>query len=228
MKKTFLLLLIVPLLMGAGCASKNTEGDQKPVADMTVSNFEECLAAGNPAMESHPRQCMHEGVTYTENIDKDVSDKKNIVVEDLDVTFSPYENKAIGYTINIPDNWYWQHFMKHQISAAGGNELIDDYLIVDKNALLGLGSEFLGQIVVEKSTMSLANLAKDKTSYNKKDITVAGMPATRFELETEDSKMIEYHLDKDGQTFRLMYVSSDLPANEKIFELMVKSFSFVE
>lgn len=34
-----------------------------------VSNFEDCIAAGNPAMESYPRQCRHEGVTYTEEID---------------------------------------------------------------------------------------------------------------------------------------------------------------
>ena len=24
---------------------------------VTIDNFEECIAAGNPAMESHPRQC---------------------------------------------------------------------------------------------------------------------------------------------------------------------------
>jgi len=34
----------------------------------TVSNFEECLQAGNPAMESYPRQCRHGDRTYTEII----------------------------------------------------------------------------------------------------------------------------------------------------------------
>ena len=33
-----------------------------------VNNFEECIAAGNPAMESYPRQCMHEGRNFVEDI----------------------------------------------------------------------------------------------------------------------------------------------------------------
>ena len=33
-----------------------------------ISNFQECLEAGNPAMESHPRQCMADGQTFTEEI----------------------------------------------------------------------------------------------------------------------------------------------------------------
>ncbi|MBR9698851.1 hypothetical protein GOV09_00135 [Candidatus Woesearchaeota archaeon] len=34
----------------------------------SVTNFEECLAAGNPAMESYPRQCRHGDQTFTEII----------------------------------------------------------------------------------------------------------------------------------------------------------------
>lgn len=31
-----------------------------------VTAFETCLLAGNPAMESHPSQCRHQGTTYVE------------------------------------------------------------------------------------------------------------------------------------------------------------------
>ncbi len=34
-----------------------------------ITNFEECIAAGNPAMESYPRQCMANGQTFVEIID---------------------------------------------------------------------------------------------------------------------------------------------------------------
>ena len=35
-----------------------------------ITNFEECLAAGNPAMESHPRQCKTvDGKHFVEIID---------------------------------------------------------------------------------------------------------------------------------------------------------------
>ncbi len=33
-----------------------------------VRNFEDCVNAGNPVMESYPRQCRHRGVTYVEDI----------------------------------------------------------------------------------------------------------------------------------------------------------------
>ena len=37
-----------------------------------INNFEQCLAAGNPAMESHPRQCRTvNGEHFVEEIDKD-------------------------------------------------------------------------------------------------------------------------------------------------------------
>jgi hypothetical protein len=34
-----------------------------------VSNFEECIAVGNPAMESYPRQCIHGDKTFIEQIE---------------------------------------------------------------------------------------------------------------------------------------------------------------
>ncbi|OGY42505.1 MAG: hypothetical protein A2Y82_04015 [Candidatus Buchananbacteria bacterium RBG_13_36_9] len=36
----------------------------------TITNFEECAAAGNPVMESSPRQCRANGQTFTEEISK--------------------------------------------------------------------------------------------------------------------------------------------------------------
>lgn len=35
---------------------------------VSVANFEECVAAGNPIMESYPRQCRHGEQTFRENI----------------------------------------------------------------------------------------------------------------------------------------------------------------
>ncbi len=35
----------------------------------TIDSFEECIAAGNPAMESFPRQCIANGQTFTEILD---------------------------------------------------------------------------------------------------------------------------------------------------------------
>mgnify|MGYP003963795153 CR=1 FL=1 len=64
-KSILLGVVLLALAMVAGIAAYMLE--QNPSA--TVSNFEECIAAGNPAMESYPRQCRHEDTTYTETID---------------------------------------------------------------------------------------------------------------------------------------------------------------
>ncbi len=37
--------------------------------DGIVDNFKECVAAGNPIMESYPRQCRHENQTFKEVIE---------------------------------------------------------------------------------------------------------------------------------------------------------------
>lgn len=52
------LLAAAALLIGAGCAAP----------DAKIADFEDCAAAGNPVMESYPRQCRADGVTYVEDV----------------------------------------------------------------------------------------------------------------------------------------------------------------
>jgi hypothetical protein len=35
-----------------------------------ITNFNECVKAGNPVMESYPRQCIANGKTFTEELEK--------------------------------------------------------------------------------------------------------------------------------------------------------------
>ena len=56
--KALNLALAALLLAGAGCAAP------KPA----VTSFEECAAAGNPVMESYPRQCRAGDATFVEEI----------------------------------------------------------------------------------------------------------------------------------------------------------------
>lgn len=55
-KHAFLAAALV--LAGAGCLK----------ADVSVTTFEECVAAGNPVMESYPRQCRADGRTFVEAV----------------------------------------------------------------------------------------------------------------------------------------------------------------
>lgn len=41
-----------------------------PGTNSDVTSFDECVALGNPVMESYPRQCRHNGVTFVEDISR--------------------------------------------------------------------------------------------------------------------------------------------------------------
>src|SRR3989344_1980362 len=56
LKKTIFLLAAVMLVYLAACSKAQ------------INNFEECAAAGNPVMESYPRQCSADGRTFTEEL----------------------------------------------------------------------------------------------------------------------------------------------------------------
>ncbi len=62
-KKTFLIIIVVLIVAGLGVSWVLSKKPQ-----VVVTNFEECVAAGNPIMESYPPRCQHQGVTFTEEI----------------------------------------------------------------------------------------------------------------------------------------------------------------
>lgn len=55
--KTYALMAAALLLAGVGCTKA------------PITNFEECVAAGNPVMESYPRQCRADGTTFVETLE---------------------------------------------------------------------------------------------------------------------------------------------------------------
>ena len=55
--KYFIPLVLIFIL--AGCYNDTTHSEE-------VNNFQECVDAGNPVMESDPRQCEHEGELFVE------------------------------------------------------------------------------------------------------------------------------------------------------------------
>lgn len=59
------LLLILPILILIGCTGRITHPVDKP---MNINSFEECMNAGNPVMESYPRQCQANGQVFTEEV----------------------------------------------------------------------------------------------------------------------------------------------------------------
>lgn len=51
---------VIGIIAGVGWYVWDKNQNQKPV----ITNFDECVAAGNPIMESYPEQCAANGQTF--------------------------------------------------------------------------------------------------------------------------------------------------------------------
>lgn len=60
------------MAVGAIAVILQRSDKQSTVPEVTITNFEECVSAGNPVMESYPRQCRDAGGRlFTEDISSD-------------------------------------------------------------------------------------------------------------------------------------------------------------
>ncbi|PIS05096.1 MAG: hypothetical protein COT81_02930 [Candidatus Buchananbacteria bacterium CG10_big_fil_rev_8_21_14_0_10_42_9] len=141
-----------------------------------------------------------------------------------------YTNKAIGYSLNHPVNWYWQHFLAG--TTENGVNLDSDYFIADPNPLVGFGSEYLGRYVIQVSSRPLSDFADAVNDLTKSSSKVDGIDAARYEgtrtnMVVENQTVVEYQFMRNGQSFRVIYSMLDSdPEQEAMFESFVKSISF--
>lgn len=87
MKSTRFLTTIAILIAGiiaAACAESQASSNKQ------INNFEECAEAGNPIMESYPRQCRADGKTFVEEINKEMT----IETRAGQLTLSYHDGKA--------------------------------------------------------------------------------------------------------------------------------------
>ncbi|PJE64544.1 MAG: hypothetical protein COU90_01750 [Candidatus Ryanbacteria bacterium CG10_big_fil_rev_8_21_14_0_10_43_42] len=94
MRKTFSIIIIILVVAGFGVAWKVTK-KEAAIPDSIVTNFEECVAAGNLVMESYPRRCRNAGETYTEHIGNELEKADLIRIN------SPRPNQSIESPLTI-------------------------------------------------------------------------------------------------------------------------------
>lgn len=146
------------------------------------------------------------------------------------VEFVQYTNKTLGYKIDRPDKWYWQHLIQRDLGEAMPE--VDDLFVTDPNPLPSLGTEYLGRIVIEVSRRSLADLEKNYSDLTSSAVTVGGISATKYEgvrsnEMVENQKYITYLFQKEGKTYRIAYTKlNSTTEDEEVFERVVESFSF--
>ncbi len=129
MKTRIALLLIVLILLLGGVfyyynfykTTPPAENENQNVPVSTVTNFEECVAAGNPVMESYPRQCRANGQNFIEYIGNEL-EKTNLIKID-----SPRPNAIVTSPLEITGQargtWYFEASFPVKLLDANGAEL---------------------------------------------------------------------------------------------------------
>ena len=91
-QKALPIIIAVLIIVGFGVTWKLTKKEAPP---LRVTNFEECAKAGNPVMESYPRQCRHGDQTFIENIGNELEKR------DLIRLSTPRPNQVIQSPLTI-------------------------------------------------------------------------------------------------------------------------------
>lgn len=157
MKNKLLIVAIIVIIAGSLLAWKLTN-NKTPVI---VTTFEECVATGNPVMESYPRQCRSEGQTFVESIGNEIEKADLIRIS------NPRPNQVIKSPLAITGeargNWYFEAsfpvvltnwdglIIAHGIAQAKSDWMTTDFVpfeavltfTVDKNVYSNRGSLIL-------------------------------------------------------------------------------------
>lgn len=105
----FLTVFVVILIGAVGWLvfDRQNKKDTPANTDQThkqITNFEECVAAGNPVMESYPEQCAANGKTF-------VSSKQKVTLDET-ANWLVYTPPGNEYSIRLADGWKLTRYEK--------------------------------------------------------------------------------------------------------------------
>ena len=128
-----LLVALTACSFGLSCFSKNEP-------NVSVSNFEECVKAGYPVMESYPRQCRAGDQSFTEIIKPEA----NIRVSE------PAVNQDVGPTFTLKgEARVFENQLNYKVYEDGGSVL--------KEGMLQANSPDVGQFGPFETQISIGN-----------------------------------------------------------------------
>lgn len=84
---------------------------RKPTSVTEITTFEECAAAGNPVMESFPRQCVTAGKTFVEGVSSGVGSSTESMADQEGVTYDNATGDLIHITLPFPGATTGSDFM---------------------------------------------------------------------------------------------------------------------
>lgn len=128
-----LVLIIAGLLTWIGYLMWWSPSAGAPQQTQTVNSFQTCVDAGNPVMESYPRQCRDEtsGVTYTEEIAEQepstmtFTSPKGVKIEVDEWTDVRTVQSPLVVTGKVPGSWSFEASFPVVLKDAAGRVLAE-------------------------------------------------------------------------------------------------------
>jgi len=161
-KKYFFFLIII-VVLGVTVYFTMFKLGEAPIAD--INNFEECISANYPIMESYPRQCKTpDGKTFTEDIGNEL-EKLDLIKID-----NPRPNQAIESPFFIKGEargfWFFEASFPVKLfddngfllgvtpAQALGDWMTEDFVVFDATLSFAVPSASKGRLVLEKNNPS--------------------------------------------------------------------------
>jgi hypothetical protein len=218
MNKQFLIFLGLAVLLGFIFYQANNKPVTEDSSDNETAMSEEVELIGD-AMDKENEEddamMKEEGEAMEEKME--LPDVKL-----ADQRFQLYSNNAVGYTIDQPTNWFWQHF--HLARLTEVHPSITDIYASSRTALPSLENIYDSTIIIEVSSNDLSNTVSNLTSTS---VKINDKDTTRYEGQRDGKNVIEYHLKVGSTNVRFIYSNKDKNNSEvAIFDHLVNSFSF--
>lgn len=133
-----LAMLVLAIAVSAGVyITKNKDTSNNSSRPSVITNFEQCVAAGNPIMESYPEQCAANGKTYSNPNQKventpTSNNKKYLEIKEWGIRFSLEDVIKDAYYHVFPDRPLYVYFSTESLRNI-------DECSADQTSLAGLG-----------------------------------------------------------------------------------------
>ncbi len=139
-----------------------TTGCGDDAVESEVSNFEECVAAGNPVMESYPRQCASNGETYVENIGNELAMIDQIIVN------YPRPNNEVEESFLLSGEargtWFFEAEFPVKLLDEDGNVLFSGPVMTDMDWMTESFVPFQTEIVFNRPASEKGTLILEKAN----------------------------------------------------------------
>ncbi|HRN70959.1 MAG TPA: Gmad2 immunoglobulin-like domain-containing protein [Candidatus Woesebacteria bacterium] len=154
------LLSIIFILVLAGAAIYFFFFFQKQEQIAQVTNFEECVTAGNPIMESYPAQCHANGQTFTQDIGNEIEKM------DLIQIIQPRPNTIVTSPLiiqgNARGNWFFEGTFEVYILDENGTEIARSFAQAQEDWMTENFVYYESKLIFEKPTTVKGTLVLEK------------------------------------------------------------------